>query len=227
MAAIASAPKRRLVFVPSGAVQLEAALEMPADARGIVVFAHGSGSSRMSPRNRFVARRLHAAGFATLLFDLLTEEEDADGAARFDVALLSHRLADAVRCVAHPGQAGSLPIALFGASGGAAAALEVAAMPEFAIAALVLRGGLVDLATPRTISRVRAPTLLVVGANDTRVVMANQSAYDHLHCVKGLEIIAGATHLFEEPGALEHVAELACAWIAAYAPRACIASASS
>ena len=213
MAAIASAPKRRLVFIPAGSVQLEAAFEMPANARGIVVFAHGSGSSRVSPRNRFVARRLHDGGFGTLLFDLLTEAEDADGTARFDVALLSHRLADAVRWVAHPGQAGNLPVSLFGASGGAAAALEVAAMPEFSIAAMVLRGGLVDLATPRTISRVHAPTLLVVGANDTPVVIANQDAFERLQCPKELEIIPGATHLFEEPGTLERVAELACAWI--------------
>ena len=216
MAAIASAPRRKLVFVPAGAVQLEAAYEEPAHARGIVVFAHGSGSSRASPRNRFVARRLHEAGFATLLFDLLTEEEDADGAARFDVALLAHRLADAVRWLSHPGQAGSLPIALFGASSGAAAALEVAAMPEFSIAAMVLRGGLVDLATPRTLSRVHAPTLLVVGANDTGVVIANQQAYERLQCPKDLAIIPGATHLFDQPGALERVAELACAWIAAH-----------
>ena len=216
MAAIVSAPKRRLVFVPAGSVQLEAAFETPEPARGIVVFAHGSGSSRMSPRNRLVARRLHEAGFGTLLFDLLTEAEDADGTARFDVALLSHRLADAVRWVAHPGQAGSLPIALFGASSGAAAALEVAAMPEFSIAAMVLRGGLVDLATPRTLSRIHAPTLLVVGANDTAVVIANQDAYERLQCAKELEIIPGATHLFQEAGALERVASLACAWISAH-----------
>ncbi len=216
MAATMSSVTRRLVFVPAGEVNLEGAFESPARASGVVVFAHGSGSSRASPRNRFVARELHRAGFATLLLDLLTADEDSDGAARFDVALLSHRLADAVRWVAHAGGASGLPVGLFGASTGAAAALEVAAALGPAVSAVVSRGGRVDLATPRTLSRIAVPTLFVVGANDTSVVILNQAAYERLGCTKSLEIIPGATHLFEEPGALEKVAGLAAEWFHRY-----------
>jgi len=204
---------RRIVNFRSGDAQLEGAFESPGIARGMVVFAHGSGSSRMSPRNRFVANELRRAGFATLLCDLLTEEEDAQGAQRFDIGLLTRRLHAAVSWVQDEAGAAGLPIALFGASTGAAAALQVAAELGGGIAAVVSRGGRPDLAGDDALARVTAPTLLIVGGHDVPVIQLNEAALARLRCVKSVAIVQGATHLFEEPGALERVAALASDWL--------------
>jgi len=206
------------VSLPSGKVRLEGNLEIPAQPLGVVLFAHGSGSSRHSPRNRFVAERLRAARLATLLVDLLTAEEDADYQMRFDIALLTRRLSDAALYLGgEPGTA-KLPIGLFGASTGAAAALQVAAGMPQQIAAVVSRGGRPDLAGAAALRRVQAPTLLIVGGHDYGVIELNQQAYAALPCTKQLEIVPGATHLFEEPGALDEVARLAAAWFARHLP---------
>jgi putative phosphoribosyl transferase len=206
---------RRTVLVPADGAELEGAFEFPARPCGLVIFAHGSGSSRGSPRNRFVAEALRQAGFATLLLDLLTEDEDATGGRRrFAIALLAERLQAAVRWAGAYPLAANLPLGLFGASTGAAAAIEVAAALGERIGAVVSRGGRPDLASPRAVARVKAPTLLIVGAGDHGVIEANEAAYARLACEKGLELVPGATHLFEEPGALEKVAELAAAWFA-------------
>jgi putative phosphoribosyl transferase len=190
-------------------------LVAPAGAHGIVVFAHGSGSSRLSSRNRAVAGVLQARGLATLLFDLLTEgEEDRDAASaelRFDIAFLARRLADVIAHVRAQEDVGSLPIGLFGASTGAAAAL-VAAATDGRIGAIVSRGGRPDLAG-HALPRVGAPTLLIVGSLDGPVIQMNRSAYDELAARdKQLVIVPGATHLFEEAGKLEEVARLAADW---------------
>jgi len=187
-------------------------LLVPERAAGVVLFAHGSGSSRHSPRNKFVAAQLREARLATLLIDLLTPQEDEVVRTRFDIALLTERLAEAARSLAREPQTKGLPLGLFGASTGAAAALEVAAaMPE-AIRAVVSRGGRPDLASRAALSRVKAPTLLIVGGDDTGVIELNEQAYAALGCDKRLEIVPGATHLFEEPGKLEAVARLAAQW---------------
>jgi putative phosphoribosyl transferase len=187
-------------------------LLVPPGAQGVVLFAHGSGSSRHSPRNKYVAAQLREARLATLLIDLLTPEEDEVYRTRFDIDLLTERLAGAARGLAREAQTQGLPIGLFGASTGAAAALEVAAaMPE-AIRAVVSRGGRPDLATRAALAKVRAPTLLVVGGDDIGVIELNEQAYAALACEKRLEIVPGATHLFEEPGKLEAVARLAAQW---------------
>jgi putative phosphoribosyl transferase len=187
-------------------------LLVPPGAEGVVLFAHGSGSSRHSPRNKFVAAQLREARLATLLIDLLTPQEDEVYRTRFDIALLTERLAEAARALAREPQTKGLPVGLFGASTGAAAALEVAAaMPE-AIRAVVSRGGRPDLASRAALSKVRAPTLLIVGGDDTGVIELNEQAYAALGCEKRLEIVPGATHLFEEPGKLEAVAHLAAQW---------------
>jgi putative phosphoribosyl transferase len=204
---------RRIVRIPADDVRLEAAFESPGAARAVVIFAHGSGSSRMSPRNRYVAIELRRTGFATLLIDLLTEDEDADPARRFDIALLSRRLRCALDWAQGAPDAAGLPIALFGASTGAAAALQVAAALGSGIAAVVSRGGRPDLAGPDALANVTAPTLLIVGGNDSQVIELNEAAYESLRCVKSLSIVPGATHLFEEPGALERVARLASDWL--------------
>jgi putative phosphoribosyl transferase len=201
-----------LVTVASGHVALEGALELPAGCTGVVLFAHGSGSSRHSPRNNFVAQRLRAARLGTLLIDLLTPEEDADYERRFDIALLTNRLSDAARFLQQNERTAKLPIGLFGASTGAAAALQVAAEMPQAIAAVVSRGGRPDLAGELALGGVRAPTLLIVGGHDHGVIELNQRAYAALACVKELSIVPGATHLFEERGTLEEVARLAAAW---------------
>ncbi|HEX4814082.1 MAG TPA: alpha/beta family hydrolase [Nonomuraea sp.] len=186
-------------------------LRVPEAAQGVVVFAHGSGSGRCSPRNRHVADVLNQAGLGTLLFDLLTPEEEADRAKVFDVALLADRLLTRTAWVReHSGTAG-LPIAYFGASTGAAAALWAAAEPDNAIAAIVSRGGRPDLAGPR-LAAVRAPTLLVVGGRDPVVVGLNEEARRRLRAETRMTVVPGATHLFEEPGALEAVAEHARDW---------------
>jgi putative phosphoribosyl transferase len=187
-------------------------LIVPQRATGVVLFAHGSGSSRHSPRNKFVAAQLRGARLGTLLIDLLTPAEDEVTRTRFDIGLLSSRLADAARSLGREPQTKNLPVGLFGASTGAAAALEVAAaMPE-AIRAVVSRGGRPDLASHAALRTVKAPTLLIVGGDDAGVIELNQQAYAELGCVKHLAIVPGATHLFEEPGTLEEVARLAAEW---------------
>lgn len=201
-----------LVSVPSGRVLLEGILELPRTLSGVVVFSHGSGSGRHSPRNRYVAHELHGAGLGTLLLDLLTPEEDRDYEMRFDIDLLTGRLADAVRFLREQAATRALPVGLFGASTGAASALRVAAALPRDVKAVVSRGGRPDLTGDQALTAVAAPTLLIVGGRDTEVIELNQAAYDRLRCVKELEIVAGATHLFEEPGALEQVAGLAVEW---------------
>jgi dienelactone hydrolase len=187
---------------------------MPADPAGLVLFAHGSGSSRLSPRNRSVARALNESGIATLLFDLLTEVESRDRSNVFDIALLAGRLRNAASwCREQPDMSG-LAQGYFGASTGAGAAL-VAAAGDPAIRAIVSRGGRPDLAG-ESLSRVTAPTLLLVGGADEPVIELNREALALLTCVKSLVIVPGATHLFEEPGTLEEVSHLAGAWFMEY-----------
>ena len=187
-------------------------LIIPQRAAGVVLFAHGSGSSRHSPRNQYVAKQLREARLGTLLIDLLTPEEDETYRTRFDIGLLTQRLADAARSLAREPQTKDLPVGLFGASTGAAAALEVAAALPEAIRAVVSRGGRPDLASRVALHKVKAPTLLIVGGDDAGVIELNEQAYAELGCEKRLEIVPGATHLFEEPGTLEEVARLAAQW---------------
>lgn len=197
--------------IPLKQVTLEGDLVIPKNAVGLVIFAHGSGSSRQSPRNKMVADELNKAGHATLLFDLLTEEEDRNPEARFDIILLTKRLVE----VALFFQKEKLKIGFFGASTGAAAALKAAAELGIKVSAVVSRGGRPDLAGS-SLQRVTAPTLLIIGGADTVVIELNQLAYDELGCDKKLEIIEGATHLFEEPGTLAQVAHLAVKWFTKY-----------
>ncbi|MEW9554512.1 dienelactone hydrolase family protein [Nonomuraea sp. NPDC050783] len=186
-------------------------LVVPDDARGLVVFAHGSGSSRHSPRNRYVAGALNEAGLATLLFDLLTPEEEADRANVFAIGLLAERLLERTGRAREQPECAGLPIGYFGASTGAAAALWAASQPGNEIAAVVSRGGRPDLAGPR-LEAVRAPTLLVVGGRDPVVVELNEEARGRMRAECRLTVVPGATHLFEEPGALDTVADLARDW---------------
>jgi dienelactone hydrolase len=202
----------RLVHIASGTVALEGALGMPASAQGVVLFAHGSGSSRHSPRNNYVAGELRRNGLATLLIDLLTPAEDADYERRFDIALLVERLHDAVRWLAQEPATQGMAVGLFGASTGAAAALQLAAAVPSKVAAVVSRGGRPDLAGAISLARVKAPTLLVVGSRDTEVLALNEAAYANMHCPKELVVVPGATHLFEEPGTLEIAAHHAADW---------------
>lgn len=203
------------VQVPAGDVRLEGDLALPAGAIGMVVFAHGSGSSRKSARNRHVAEMLHAGRLGTLLFDLLTaEEEEIDARTRhlrFDIPLLARRLVAATDWVRGRAESEDLPVGLFGASTGAAAALIAAAHRAEIVRAVVSRGGRPDLAG-RALQEVRAPTLLIVGGRDLQVIDLNREALRRLRCAKRLEIVAGATHLFEEPGTLAQVAGLARDW---------------
>lgn len=201
------------VEVTAGEVRLAGDLTMPEHASGIVAFAHGSGSGRLSPRNRYVADALNRAGLATLLFDLLTASEEGDRANVFDVGLLAGRLAGATRWLGERVAVRSLPIGYFGASTGAAAALWAASDPGLEIAAVVSRGGRPDLARPR-LADVKAPTLLIVGGDDDVVLDLNRRAAAELRCENDLIIIPGATHLFEEPGTLEAVAAAASEWFA-------------
>ena len=187
-------------------------LTVPQSSRGLVLFAHGSGSSRFSPRNTFVANVLQEVQIGTLLFDLLTELESADRINVFDVDLLADRLLAAIRYVVANDESARLPIGLFGASTGAAAAL-VAAAVEPRVAAVVSRGGRTDLAAA-WVKRVHCPTLLLVGEHDGETLQANRHTYEQLSCEKQLEQVRGATHLFEEPGALEEVALVASEWFA-------------
>lgn len=199
------------VDVVAGTVRLPGRLTVPERAAGIVVFAHGSGSSRHSPRNRYVASVLTEAGLGTLLLDLLTPAEETDRANVFDVELLAGRLAAATAWLREQPATAALPVGYFGASTGAAAALLAAAQPEANVAAVVSRGGRPDLARPQ-LAGVRAPTLLIVGANDEIVLGLNQLAQTELHCPNELAVIPGATHLFEEPGTLATAAVLARDW---------------
>ena len=204
---------RELVTIGTGTATVEGMLALPANPLGMVLFAHGSGSSRHSPRNNFVAAELRRAGLGTLLMDLLSEDEDHDTSKRFDIGLLAHRLAAAADWVAEYPATRALPLGLFGASTGAAAALALAAARPAAIAAVVSRGGRPDLAGPAVLAAVCAPTLLLVGGLDTEVIVLNQTAYAQLACEKRLDIIPGASHLFEEPGRLEIVAQHAVDWL--------------
>jgi pimeloyl-ACP methyl ester carboxylesterase len=206
--------------VPLGSgITLEGNVNIPEQAYAIVLFVHGSGSGRYSPRNQFVARVLHEAGFATLLIDLLTiEEEEEDrytGHLRFDITLLSKRVVDITNWLARHPATRHLKIGYFGASTGAAAALVAAAEHPHDVGAIVSRGGRPDLAGS-FLNRAIAPTLLIVGSQDTQVITLNRAAASRLTGEKQLEIVEGATHLFEEPGTLEQVAQLASRWFARY-----------
>lgn len=205
----------KLVHIKMDSVALEGALAIPEDGRGMVLFAHGSGSSRHSPRNNYVARELRAVGLGTLLIDLLTEEEDRIYQTRFDIDLLTRRLLAATEWLKEQPQTRGLNIGYFGASTGAAAALKAAATLGPAIDAVVSRGGRPDLAEP-DLENVQAPTLLIVGGYDDVVIELNRSAYEKLKGKKELVIVPGATHLFEEPGKLEAVAGLAASWFKQY-----------
>jgi len=206
----------QLVHIPVEDVHIEGLLELPPEPQGIVLFAHGSGSSRHSPRNNYVARVLHDKGIGTLLMDLLTGTEDLDYQTRFDIALLTHRLLVATRWVKLMEATRQLPIAYFGASTGAAAALQAAAALGDNIHAVVSRGGRPDLAGNQSLEQVKCPTLLLVGGRDEDVIELNREAYARLPCAKELSIIPGATHLFEEAGTLEEVARQAAVWFSQY-----------
>jgi len=201
------------VLIPIGRVSLQGMLHIPRAGAGIVVFSHGSGSGRLSPRNRFVASRLRNLGLGTLLLDLLTEREDSDFELRFDISLLTERLGAAVRYIRNHPEGNAAPIGLFGASTGAASALRVAAEIPDDIAAVVSRGGRPDLAGCETLARVRTPTLLIVGGDDVGVIELNEKARRAMdNCVCEMTVVPGATHLFEECGTLEEVARLAGEW---------------
>jgi len=208
------------VHVEAGPVTLEGTLSLPEEATGVVLFAHGSGSGRHSPRNRFVARHLRQVGLATLLIDLLTEEEEAEdqftGHIRFDIGLLADRLIGATDWLAQDSRTAHLGVGYFGASTGGGAALVAAARRPEAARAVVSRGGRPDLAG-NALPAVQAPTLLIVGGHDEPVIDLNEMAFRRLGAkVKQLVIVPGATHLFEEPGTLEEVARLAGAWFTRY-----------
>lgn len=205
----------RPVVIPAGSVRLSGDVAVPAGARGLVLFAHGSGSSRFSPRNRMVAAELRRSGVGTLLFDLLTDREAGNRARVFDISLLAERLWYATSwALAEPDLRG-LRVGYFGASTGAAAALVAAARRDSPVGAIVSRGGRPDLAAD-ALPTVAAPTLLIVGAKDDMVLDLNQRAFDRLTCHKQLEVVPRATHLFEEPGALERVAQVAAEWFTRY-----------
>lgn len=220
---LTSSRDEQTVRIPVGSVTLEGNLAIPEGAQGIVVFAHGSGSSRHSPRNRFVARVLQESGIATLLMDLLTAEEEAIDMTtrhlRFDIPLLAERLTGAIDWLKLQPTTRGLSIGLFGASTGAAAALLAAVARPDDVVAIVSRGGRPDLAR-QALERVRAPTLLIVGGRDEPVIALNEEAMAMLRAPKRLAIVPGATHLFEEPGALEQVAQLAAEWFSRYLRRA-------
>ncbi len=204
------------VHIPADAVKLDGELILPPSAKGVVLFAHGSGSSRFSPRNTYVAKVLQQHAIGTLLFDLLTREEDQNYETRFDIVLLTRRLLAATAWLQANPQTQSLSLGYFGASTGAAAALRAAAGMGGKIAAVVSRGGRPDLAGEDALKRVTAPTLLLVGAADYGVIELNQQVDALMHCKKKITLVPGATHLFEEPGTLEQVASDAADWFAQY-----------
>ncbi|MBI2592385.1 dienelactone hydrolase family protein [Candidatus Saccharibacteria bacterium] len=195
-------------------LELEAILRIPKNSTGLVIFAHGSGSSRLSPRNNFVAQWLNTQGIATLLADLLTPEEDTDYQKRFDIELLTKRLLNTTQWAEHEQSVSNLAVGYFGASTGGAAALQAAAKLGKKIIAVVSRGGRPDLAPD--IAKVTAATLLIVGGNDYGVIELNEAALKSLTGPKDMATVPGATHLFEEPGALEQVADLAAKWFKKY-----------
>jgi len=207
-------------MIPCEDVMLNGLFHLPANAKGIVIFAHGSGSGRLSPRNQFVARELQTAHFATLLFDLLTQEEEQldslTAGYRFNIPFLAKRLIIATEWI-QQAELKQLPIAYFGASTGGAAALVAAAQLKNLIKAVVSRGGRPDLAG-LLLPVVEAPTLLIVGGEDEQVILLNEIASKQLKCVNEIAIVNGATHLFEEPGKLEEVSELAKDWFQKYLP---------
>ena len=211
--------EEREVDVLSGAVTLKGILAVPRNPVGVVLFAHGSGSGRFSPRNSYVARVLQNGGIATLLMDLLTEEEAQDRRLVFDIDLLTRRVLDATEWLSKQPETRGLPMGYFGASTGAAAALQAAAQKGESISAVVSRGGRPDLAMDH-LSKVKAPTLLIVGGNDEPVIELNRAAYNLLAGPKDLVIVPGASHLFEEPGTLEQVARLARDWFRRYMAQA-------
>lgn len=204
--------RKELVTISAGPAHMEGMLELPAAPIGMVLFAHGSGSSRHSPRNQLVAGRLRGAGIGTLLLDLLSPQEDSRHANRFDITLLTDRLAQAASWLGTEPLTAPLQLGLFGASTGAAAALQLAARDGSGIAAVVSRGGRPDLAGAAALAAVIAPTLLIVGGADGVVVDLNRQALGLLRCDKRLLVIPGATHLFEEAGKLEEVAQAATDW---------------
>lgn len=208
---------RTSVRIPVNGGELRGDLVLPGEAQGVVIFAHGSGSSRHSPRNKFVARTLQESGIGTLLIDLLTEREDIDYQARFDIPLLTERLRLTTDWLQSQPSFHTLAVGYFGASTGAAAAIRAAASIDTSIAALVSRGGRVDLAREAS-DHLTVPTLLIVGENDFGVLEDNEEIFTRLRGDKRLNIIPGATHLFEEPGTLEQVAALATEWFLAYLP---------
>jgi putative phosphoribosyl transferase len=213
----------RAVRIPAGRVTLEGDLIIPAHARAVVLFAHGSGSSRFSARNKHVSAQLREHGFGTLLIDLLTPNEETiderTAEYRFDIARLAERLVVAVDWLGKEPATSALPVAIFGASTGGGAALVAAAERPERVAAVVSRGGRPDLAGA-ALGRVPAPTLLIVGGNDEQVLELNRAALTQLRATTRLDVVPGATHLFEEPGALDEVARLAAEWIETYASRA-------
>lgn len=205
----------RTVAIPVNEVKLEGSLGVPSGAPGVVLFAHGSGSSRLSPRNRYVARVLRDAGLGTLLLDLLSaREEEVDDVTRhhrFDIPMLAHRLVHAIDWLANDRDTNGLSVGLFGASTGAAAAIVAAAERPGRVSAIVSRGGRPDLAAD-ALTAIQAPTLLIVGGNDDVVIGLNEQARERIRAEVKMEIVPGATHLFEEPGTLERVASLARDW---------------
>jgi dienelactone hydrolase len=207
--------KREEINIPLSSVTLKGDLALPENAIGIVIFSHGSGSSRFSPRNKMVAELMQQHGMATLLFDLLTEEEDREYENRFDIDLLVGRLIETTEWLMQYKTTKKLALAYFGASTGAASALRAAAYFGKSIKAVVSRGGRPDLAL-HTLPMVTAPTLLLVGQMDVPVIKMNKLAFDQLHCIKEMKIIPGATHLFEEPGKLMEVADMAISWYKEY-----------
>jgi len=208
-----SQPSEHLVSIPVNDVELEGMIEIPDGATGLVVFAHGSGSSRKSPRNNFVAEVIRERGLGTLLFDLLTEAEDTDRDNRFDIQLLTTRLVAVTEWLRDSDDTADLNVGYFGSSTGAASALRAAARRGGDIDAVVSRGGRVDLAEER-LGEVGAPTLFIVGGDDTQVLELNREAYDQLSCEKELHVVEGAGHLFEGERELEEVADVAADWFA-------------
>jgi len=204
-----------LIQIPAGKVTLEGKLVIPTNAWNLVIFSHGSGSSRFSPRNNFVAEKLQKQEMGTLLFDLLTEKEDRNYETRFDIGLLTERLLQVTEWLLDQKEIKKRNIGYFGASTGAASALKAAARLGIKIKAIVSRGGRPDLAM-NILDQVKSPTLLIVGGEDYSVLELNQQAYNRIKATKNLAVVAGATHLFEEEGKLEEVADLAIKWYKRY-----------